>query len=69
MPMEMSWCSAWSSLVATAMTIQNQAPQQLWIFLEYGLDQAVTTIRDNSGNLDPISIFVQLRTATAAFAL
>jgi len=38
-------------------------------FVEYWLALALTTIPENSGNLDPISKFVQVRKATAAIAL
>ena len=37
-------------------------------FVEYWLAPELTTISDNSGNLDPISKFVQVRTALAAVA-
>jgi len=38
-------------------------------FVEYWLALAFTTIPENSGNLDPVSKFVQVRNAPAAFAL
>jgi len=38
-------------------------------FIEYLLALALTTIPENSGNLDPISKFVQVRKALAAVAL
>jgi hypothetical protein len=38
-------------------------------FVEYWLALALTTILENSGNLDPVSNFVQLRKAPAAVAL
>jgi len=38
-------------------------------FVEYWLAMALTTIPENSGNLDPVSKFVQVRTAPAAVAL
>jgi len=38
-------------------------------FVEYWLALALTTIPENSGNLDPISQFVQVRKAPAAIAL
>jgi hypothetical protein len=38
-------------------------------FVEYWLALALTTIPDNSGNLDPVSKFVQVRKALAAVAL
>jgi len=38
-------------------------------FVEYWLAMALTTIPDNSGNLDPVSKFVQVRKAPAAVAL
>jgi len=38
-------------------------------FVEYWLALALTTIPENSGNLDPISKFVQVRKAPAAVAL
>jgi hypothetical protein len=38
-------------------------------FVEYWLPLALTTIPENSGNLDPVSKFVQLRNALAAVAL
>jgi len=31
-PGEMLWCAEWLSPVATAMTIQNQTPEQAWSF-------------------------------------
>jgi len=38
-------------------------------FVEYWLTLALTTIPENSGNLDPVSKFVQVRNAPAAVAL
>jgi hypothetical protein len=38
-------------------------------FVEYWLAMAFTTIPENSGNLDPVSKFVQVRKASAAVAL
>ena len=38
-------------------------------FVEYSLALALTTIPENSGHLDPISKFVQVRRALAAVAL
>jgi len=38
-------------------------------FVEYWLALAVTTIPENSGNLDPVSKFVQVRKVPAAFSL
>jgi len=38
-------------------------------FVEYWLALALTTIPENSGNLDPVSKFVQVRKAQAAVAL
>ena len=38
-------------------------------FVEYWLALALTTIPENSGNLDPVSKFVQLRIPAAAVAL
>jgi len=38
-------------------------------FVEYWLALALTTIPENSGNLDPVSKFVQVRQAPAAVAL
>jgi hypothetical protein len=38
-------------------------------FVEYWLAMALTTIPENSGNLDPVSKFVQVRKALAAVAL
>jgi hypothetical protein len=38
------------------------------VFVEYWLAMALTTILDNSGNLDPVSKFVQVRKAPAAVA-
>jgi hypothetical protein len=38
-------------------------------FVEYWLALALTTMPENSGNLDPISKFVQVRKAQAAVAL
>jgi hypothetical protein len=38
-------------------------------FVEYWLSMALTTIPENSGNLDPLSKFVQVRKAPAAVAL
>ena len=38
-------------------------------FVEYWLAMALTTIPENSGNLDPVSKFVQVRKAPAAVAL
>jgi len=38
-------------------------------FVEYWLALALTTIPENSGNLDPLSKFVKVRTAPAAVAL
>jgi len=38
-------------------------------FVEYWLAMALTTIPENSGNLDPVSKFVQLRKAPAAVSL
>ena len=38
-------------------------------FVEYWLALAPTRIPENSGNLDPVSKFVQVRTALAAVAL
>jgi len=38
-------------------------------FVEYWLALALTTIPENSGNLDPVSKFVQVRKAPAAVAL
>jgi len=38
-------------------------------FVEYWLTMALTTIPGNSGNLDPVSKFVQVRKAPAAVAL
>ena len=38
-------------------------------FVEYWLALALTTIPENSGNLDPVSKFAQVRKAPAAVAL
>jgi len=38
-------------------------------FVDHWLALALTTIPENSGNLDPVSKFVQVRTAPAAIAL
>jgi len=38
-------------------------------FVEYWLAMALTTTPGNWGNLDPVSKFVKVRTAPAAFAL
>jgi hypothetical protein len=38
-------------------------------FIEYWLALALTTIPENSGNLDPVMKFVQVRKAPAAIAL
>jgi len=38
-------------------------------FVEYWLALALTTTPENSGNLDPVSKFVQVRKAPAAVAL
>jgi len=38
-------------------------------FIEYWLALVLTTIPENSGNLDPVSLFVQVRTAPAAVSL
>jgi hypothetical protein len=38
-------------------------------FVEYWLALALTTIHENSGNLDPVSKFVQVRKAPGAIAL
>ena len=38
-------------------------------FIEYRLALVLTTIPENSGNLDPVSKFVQVRKAQAAIAL
>jgi len=38
-------------------------------FVEYWLALALTTIPENSGNMDPVSKFVQVRKAPAAVAL
>ena len=38
-------------------------------FVEYWLALALTTIPENSGNLDPLSKFVQVRKAPEAVAL
>jgi hypothetical protein len=38
-------------------------------FVEYWLALALTTIPENSGNLDPVSKFVQVRKAMEAVAL
>ena len=32
MPREVIWCAEWASAVATATTIQDQAPQLGWSF-------------------------------------
>ena len=40
-----------------------------WGFVEYWLALALTTIPENSGNLDPVSKFVQVTKAPAAVAL
>jgi len=32
MPREVLWCAEWASPVATATTIQNQAPKRGWSF-------------------------------------
>ena len=39
------------------------------LFVEYSLDLALTTIHENSGNLDTISKLVPVRKAPAAVAL
>jgi hypothetical protein len=40
-----------------------------WAFVEYWIGMALTTIPENSGNLDPVSKFVQMRQAPAAVTL
>jgi hypothetical protein len=39
------------------------------VFVEYRLALALTTIPEYSGNLDPLSIFVQVRKGPAAVVL
>jgi hypothetical protein len=46
-------------------TLQNEDGA----FVEYWLAMALSTIPENSGNLDPVSKFVQVRKAPAAVAL
>jgi len=47
------------------ITLQNENGA----FVEYWLAMALTTIPENSGNLDPVSKFVQVRKSPAAVAL
>ena len=58
---EVLWHAEWESPVATATTIQNKLLIKDEAFVEYWLALALTTIHENSGNLDPISQFVQVR--------
>jgi len=50
------------------MTIENQTPNEDRAFVEYWLALVLTTIPGNSGNLDPVSKFVQVKYAPAAGA-
>jgi len=68
-PREGFWRAEWASAVATATTIQEKLQNEDGAFVEYWLAPALTTIPENSGNLDPISKFVQVRKAPAAVAL
>ena len=51
------------------MTIQYQLLNTAGAFVEYWLALALTTVPENSGNLDPVSQFVQVRRALAGVAL
>jgi hypothetical protein len=48
MPTEVLWRTEWASPVATAMTIQNQAPKQEWSFR---LVLVVARAKHNTGKL------------------
>jgi hypothetical protein len=58
-------CLPWQLQRVLIIKLLNKAGA----FVEYWLALALTTIPENSGNLDPISKFVQVRTAPAAVAL
>jgi hypothetical protein len=58
-------CLPWQLQRLFKIKLQNEDGA----FVEYWLAPAVTTIPDNSGNLDPVSKFVQVRKAPAAVAL
>jgi hypothetical protein len=42
---------------------------EYWAFVEYWIALVLTTIPENSGNLDPHSIFAKVRKAPASIAL
>jgi hypothetical protein len=66
---EVEWCTQWASSLAIAMTIKNQTPKQGGASVERWLALVHTTLPENTGNLDPVSQFVQGRKAQAAVAL
>jgi hypothetical protein len=68
-PGEVLWRAEWASSMATATTIQIKLLNEDGAFVEYCLALALNTIPENSGNLDPVSKFVQLRKALPAVAL
>jgi len=59
------WASSWQLQRLFKIKLQNEDGA----FVEYWLALVLTTIPENSGNLDPVSKFVQLRKAPAAVAL
>jgi hypothetical protein len=68
-PGEVLWRAEWASPVATARTIQNQLLNEDGAFVQYWLALGLTTIPENSSNLDPVSKFVEVRKALSAVAL
>jgi hypothetical protein len=61
----MNWLLPWQLQRLFKIKLQNEDGA----FVEYWLALALTTIPDNSGNLDPISKFVHVRNAPATVAL
>jgi hypothetical protein len=57
-------CLLWQLQQLFKIKLQNEDGA----FVEYWLAMALTTIPENSGNLEPVSKFVQVRKAPAAVA-
>jgi len=61
----LNWCLPWQLQPLLKVKLQNEDGA----YVEYWLALALTTIPENTGNLDPVSQFVQVRKAPAAIAL
>jgi len=69
MPREVLWCAEWSSHGELQQLFKVKLLYEDGAFVEYWSALVLTTMSENSGNLDPVLRFVQVRKAPAAVAL